>query len=219
MFGDDLDVARLGVRQRAVLGRGHDRIEARAARAAAAHLLLQRERHLALGPADQAALAHPVVDLVGEHRGGADLLHLAGLLERALGLHRAAGGDELDALGQQLAQPLVLAHAQVLVLEAEPHRALRPAGLERLGELLRRALAVEVADLRLGALDVAEVGDEAPRLRPQHHHRARAGEAGEVADVDEVGDQQQVGAALGEPAGDPVRAAHSASLSFSSAVR
>ena len=54
---------------------------------------------------------------------------------------------------------------------------------------------------------------------PSDHHRARAGEAGEVADVDEVGDQQQVGAALAEPADDAVRAAHSASLSFSSAVR
>ena len=125
--GGDLDVARLGVRQRAVLGRGHDRREAGVAGAAAAHLLLERARHLALGAPDDAALAHPVVDVVRERRGGADRLDLLRLLERPLGLDRAARGHELDAVGEQLAQALVLAHAHVLVLEAEPHAALRPA--------------------------------------------------------------------------------------------
>ena len=63
------------------------------------------------------ALAHPPVDLVDQHRRRPDALDLPRLLDRPLGLHQPAGGDELDALGEQLAQPRVLAHADVVVLE------------------------------------------------------------------------------------------------------
>ena len=114
----------------------------------------------------------------------------------------------------------VAAGPTALVLEAEPQLALRPAGLAapraaRCGARSRSKLA----HLRLRLLDVAEVGHEAARVRPDDRQAAAAGEAGEVADVDQVGDEQQVELALGEPRGDAVGAAHSAALSRSSASR
>ena len=76
---------------------------------------------------DQAALEQPVVDVVGERGGGADLLDLAGLLDRPLGLDEARRPARArSAPGSDLAQPRVRAHGQVLVLEAEPQLA-RPA--------------------------------------------------------------------------------------------
>jgi hypothetical protein len=146
-------------------------------------------------------------------------VRLLRLLARPLGLDQAAGGHELDPIRQQLAQALVLAHAQVLVLEAEPQRALRPALLERGRRLLRRALLVEAGDLGLGALDVAEVGDEATRVGADDRHRRRPGEAREVADVGQVGHEQRVGLALAQPRRHAVGTAHSASLRRCRAVR
>ena len=135
------------MRQRAVLRRGDDRGEARALGAAHAHLLLERERDLALGAPDEPALRHPLVDLVDERRGRADRRDLRRLLDRALRLDQPAGRDQLDPVGQRLAQLGVAAHRDVLVLEAEPQLARRPALGERGAQLLRRRLEVEAVDL------------------------------------------------------------------------
>jgi hypothetical protein len=196
--GRDLDRCRLGVRQRAALGRGHDRGKARAVGAQPPHLLLEREGDGALRAAGQALLAQDPVDLVGQRRGGADALDLLGLLDGAQALDQPARRHELDPLGQQLAQARVAADGHVVVLEAEPQLALRPARPQGGDEVLRALLAVEALDLGGRPLDVAEVGDEAAHVAPRHRHAVRAGEAGQVAQVDEVRDEQQVELAGGQ---------------------
>jgi hypothetical protein len=113
----------------------------------------------------------------------------------------------------------VAAHGHVVVLEAEPQRPVRPAVGERGDEVLRSLLAVEALDLLGGLADVAEVGDEAAHVAPDHGHAVRAGEAGDVAQVGAVGDQQQVDVARLERRGGAIGAAHSASLRPASASR
>ena len=103
-------------------------------------------------------------------------------------------------------------HGDVVVLEAHAKLALRPALAERGDEFLRALLAVEVRHLLRGLLDVAEVGDEAANVATHDRHAVGAGEAGQVAQVDEVRDQQQVEPALLEPLGDAIGTAHSASF-------
>ena len=81
--GRDRDVARDGVRQRAVLAGGDDRRERRGLGAGLAHRDLEVERDVALGAADQAAAQDLGQRGVGELRRGADLVELAGVLDRA----------------------------------------------------------------------------------------------------------------------------------------
>ena len=215
----DLDVARLGVRERAVRAGGHDRGEARAGGAAAAHLLLERERDLALGAADDAALEHPRVDVVGERRGDADPLHLARLLAHALGLderrrrRRARSARAAARAGAECWRTL-------MCWSSKPSRR-RPSGQPSLSASANSCGArsrSKPSTSRLRALDVAEVGDEAARVRAHHRQRVRAREARQVADVDEVGDEQQVDLALPQAPRDAVGAAHSAALRCSSAL-
>jgi hypothetical protein len=109
----------------------------------------------------------------------------------------------------------VLLDRHVVVVEAEPHRAVgrQPlrGGLEQVLDDLALPGLVEL----LGGLrEVAEVGDEAPDalLAPAHDRGARrAGEPGQPAHVDEVRDEQQVQLALGERAGDLLRTVRHAS--------
>ncbi len=107
----------------------------------------------------------------------------------------------------------------MLVLEPEPQLALRPALRERGAQVLRGGLEVEAVELRPRALDVAAVGEEAAHVRADDRDPVRAGEAGQVAEVDPVGDEQEVEAGVREPGGDPVGAAHSAAFSRSSPTR
>jgi hypothetical protein len=93
----------------------------------------------------------------------------------------------------------------VLVLEADA------AGQALGGVRQQRALAtdaLEAVDLLLGALDVAEVGDEVAPLRSDDADPVRAGEAREVAEVHHAGDDERVEPALGETLGEAVGAAH-----------
>ena len=158
----------------------------------------------------------PGVDVVDQRRRGADRVELLRLLDRPLRLDEPAGGDELDPVRERLAQPGVRPHRHLLVLEPEPQLALGPARRERRAQVLRRGLQVEAVELGPGALDVAAVGEEAAQVRPHHRDPVRAGEAGQVAEVDPVRDEQEVEAGVRQPGAHPVRAAHSAAFSCSS---
>ena len=107
------------------------------------------------------------------------------------------------------------------VVETDP--ALEPPG-EVGGQLALEQIAVEsVADLRRGAIGVAEVGEEESLLGADEAEAAGAGEATGPEDVrlrlaarvrggDEVADDQQVelglGDGLGEALGVALRGAH-----------
>ena len=62
-------------------------------------------------------------------------------------------------------------------------------------------------DLGRGPLGVAEVGEEEARLGPADAGAVGAGEAGQVADVGQLGDQLEVELALGQARGEAVAAA------------
>ncbi len=112
-----------------------------------------------------------------------------------------AGGDELDSIGQFLLEPLHRPDREVLVLEPGPAREARgdptqPVVLDGDG--------VPAVDLGLGALRVSEVGQEQSRLRAAHAGSVGAGEAGQVTDVDHLGDDHEVELALGDEPGEAV---------------
>ncbi len=71
-------------------------------------------------------------------------------------------------------------------------------------------------DLRGGLLDVAEVGQEEALVGADQGGAVGPAEAGQPADVDEVGDQQRGQLTLAQPVDDAVaaRAAHSSRSSF-----
>ena len=170
----DLDVARHGVRQRAVRAGGDDRRERGRLGAHAAHRELEVERDVALRAARQAALEDLVERLVGEPGGGADAVELAGVLDHAQLLDEPGGGDELDALSREPGELGVVLDAQVGVVEAEPQIALvgqlADDALEQVGGDLARP---RVVDLLGGLRQVAEVGDEAARAVGADDGRAR----------------------------------------------
>ena len=85
----------------------------------------------------------------------------------------------------------VAPHRDVRVVEAEPQVA--PGQIrQRPDELVRPRLDGRIRHLRPGPLDVAEVGHEAPHVRADDGEAVGAGEAGQVAQVDGVGDEQGV---------------------------
>ncbi len=136
-------------------------------------------------------------------------LELALVLDRAQLLDEALTRHELDpALPQLLGER----PREDVRLEAEAAR-------EVLGEPPdQRALRLHRLDTLDGPcrLDVAEVGEEAHPVGLDEQRGVRAVEAGQVADVDEIRDQQRLLEELAQPF-DPV--AHSvASLRCSSAI-
>ena len=111
--------------------------------------------------------------------------------------------SSVDAVGQFLLQPLQRAHGHVVVLEAGPAR-------EALGDPAEPVVVdrdhLPALDLGLGPLGVAEVGEEDARLGAADAGPVGAAEAGQVADVDQVGDEQAVELALGHERGETVAA-------------
>ena len=107
----------------------------------------------------------------------------------------------------------MLAHAQVGVLEPDATRH----GLGHLAEQVALAAQpLEVIGHLLGRLThVAEVGEEKPQLGADHAHAVRAGVAGEVADVDELGDDQRVELAVRDQLREAIGPAHAAALNAS----
>ena len=130
---------------------------------------------------------------VGELGGGGDPLDLAGLLDRPQAFDRAASGDKLGAPLEQLTKPAVISHRRVGVVESEPRRAARQQFGQQLNQLLRRAHALELrVDLCGRLLDIAEIGDESAPPGAEQGESVAAAVAGEIAEVDEVADQQQI---------------------------
>jgi hypothetical protein len=211
----DLDVARHGVRQRAVRPGGDDRRERRPLRPAAAHGELEVERDRLLGPADDPRLEHLLQRRVGQLRRGADPGDLLGRLDQPQLLDDPARRDQLDPVADELGQARVLADGEVVVLDAEAAHAAEPLG--HLGEQVGGdlGLAPRAVDLlgRLG--QVAEVGEEALDLGPDDRGGVRPGEPGQPAHVDQVADQQRVELALGDDRRRPVAAARSRIAAFS----
>ena len=154
--------------------------------------------------AGEAALQRPAPDLVGQLRGLGDRRQLLVVLDPPQPLDPAAGGDQLDPLGEFLLQFLQQADRHLVVLEADP-------ALEPLGDPLQPVAAerhrLPALDLGGGALGVAEVGEEEADAGPADAGAVGAGEAGQVADVGQVGDQHPVELALGQQRLEAVAAA------------
>ena len=166
---------------------------------------------VALGAPGEAPLQRPFVNIVGELRRGCDPLDLLGLFDDAELLDQVSGGEELDVLAGGRLEPCELADTELGVLEADPARHARddlrdqlPLGLGALP--LRR-------DLLLRALRVAEVGEE-DELRAAHQAGAvRPGEAGQIAHVGQVRDEELVEFVLRDQLGEPSSPRHTPSLS------
>ena len=77
---------------------------------------------VALAAAAEAALERPAPDLVGDLRGGGDRLELRLVLDPPQLSDVAAGGDQLDPVGEFLLEPLQRPDREVLVLEPDPAR-------------------------------------------------------------------------------------------------
>ena len=105
--------------------------------------------------------------------------------------------DELVAGSAEIIKAGFIADPTILdLVEAEPVAALDPAGAV-LPELVRRAIQVKAEVVASDLRAVAAVGAQAAlRVAVDVHEErgVRPGEAGEVADVDQVGDQQPVDA-------------------------
>ena len=189
-------LAGLGVRQRPVRPGGDDRREGGVA-AQLADPRFGGAGDLALGAPAEAALEAPAPDLVGQLGGGGDRRQLALVLDPAQLLDRAAGGHRLDPLREFPPQPLEQANRDVVVLEAE---ATAEVGRDAAEPVVGDGDRLPALDLRRGPLGVAEVGQEEARLGAADAGAVGSGEAGQVADVDQVGDQHQVELALASAA-------------------
>ena len=161
--GRDRDVARRGVRQRAVLAGGDDRRERRPPRRrGGASRTRGRARRRAPCARRRPSPSTSVERLVGELRGGADRVELLGVLDRAQLLDHPARGDELDRR-PATSSPSLPCCLTVRCASSKPTRS-RPVGQaarQRLEQVLRDLVLPRVVDLLGGLREVAEVGDEA----------------------------------------------------------
>ena len=131
----------------------------------------------------------------------------ASLTARSASIAPPAGTSSIPARSMPAEPPVVLdAHVRVVEGQAQVARAGQP--LDHPGQQVDGDLALPRRIDLLGRLrEVAEVGDEAPAaLAPDDRGGVAAGEAGQPAHVDEVGDEQHVGLALLQRLGDAVGA-------------
>jgi hypothetical protein len=192
------------VRERRVDPAGDDRGERRL-RAAVAHLGLELEGHLALGPPGQPTRGHALEDLVRERRRLADAVELARLLHGPHALDQLPRRHELHVLPHEPLEPLEALDAQLVVLEPDTSR--QPLG-RLLEQVLLAARALEPLHLPLGLHDVPEVRQEHAQLRAHDADAVRARIAGQVADVRQIGDEEGVEPVLAQQRLEPVGAAH-----------
>ena len=199
------------VRAGAVLAERDDRVEARPVGAGVVPRLLEPPLELGLGPADERLLRELRVDLVGDRRSPAQKLELARLLDGAQPFDDACRRDDLHAAR---AERVGIGEGEVARLDRDA--AAREQLGERRQDLPRRPLERDAFD-RARRLGIAEVRVE--RRVPRgvdEHRRVRAREPGQVADVDEVRDEQR----LLEPSRQPFDPVHvSLSAASSSSAR
>ena len=198
-------IRRPRVRLGAVGAGRDDRIEAVAARAALAHRELELERELPFGDAVGQAGQQRLERVVGDRTRPADAVDLTRILHPAQVLDQRAGRHELHPRERRDEAP-VLRPGNALILQAEPS-----AGRDHRGERgvlggggepdLDADVGVDAgrAELLLRLLGVAAVGDEQRVVGRDEEHRGRAGEAGEVPDVGQLGHEERVEMLGGEP--------------------
>ena len=112
---------------------------------------------------------------------------------------------QLGLLGHEPPEALVLPHRHREVLEAHAPGQVRRGVLE---QVLAALLAVEAVDLASGLGHVAEVGEEDPPARAHDARAVRACVSGQVADVDQVGDDERLELPLAQHRLEPVGPAH-----------
>src|SRR5262249_27587951 len=134
-----------------------------------------------------------------------------GLLHRPEPFDEVPGRHQLDALLSGGLETGQLADAELGVLEAHP--AVHPA--DDLGHELPLGLwALPLGrDLLLRPLGVAGVREEAQLVAAEQAGAGRPGEAGQVADVGQVGDEELVELLLADQTREPVAPGHTPSLS------
>src|SRR6476659_151519 len=199
----DLALARLGVRQRPVRPGGDDRREGGVA-PELADSRLGGAGDLALAATAEASFQAPAPDLVGELGGGGNRSQLLPVLDPAQLLDCAAGRHRLDPVGELAAQALQQTDRDVVVLEAE-------AATEMGGDAAQPVVGdrdrLPALDLGRSTLGVAEVGEEEAGVGAADAGAVGTGEAGQVADVDQLGDQGQVELARSQRSREAVAAA------------
>ena len=151
---------------------GDDRVEARAAGPAPAHVLLERDRDVALGAALEPLADDAPQRGVGHLGRRGDAGDLLGVLDPAQPLDHPRDADERGSVAELLAQPVVLLDGHVLVFEADAQGPRWPGGLDqvdrRLEQVERDRVTLKAGvDLGRSLLDVAKVGEEVAALRPR----------------------------------------------------
>ncbi len=212
LAGADDPLARLVVGAGAVRPRRDDGLEADVVGAAVAHLGVQREREPPLGGPVGEQGEHRGQRIVGDGAGRADPRDLAVVLHDAEVFDQAARGHQLGGREPGLGEAPLLGPGDVLRLEADARRRLQVPREDRplLGD------GATDAELRVHAhrgqlagrlLLVAAVGHEAEPFGVDHEDGGRPGEAGEIADVGEVGDDEGVAPGVVEGGAEAVRSA------------
>ena len=204
-------VAGAGVRSRPCWAGADNRLEGRLVRP----LLVVEPRDVpgdvTLVSADERHLAHePLEHAVGDRARAPERLELALVLDGTQLLDETLARHELEPARAQLLGERPREHVR---LEADPAREVFTEPTDQGTLRLHRLDTVD----GLRRLDVAEVGEEPHPLRLDEQRGVRALEAGQVEDVDEVGDEQRL---LEEPAQPFDPGAHSIfSLRCSRAIR
>ena len=146
---------------------------------------------------------------VGDPAGGPDAGHLPGVLHPAEPLDHVLGGNQLGGREPLRGEPPLLRPGDAVGLEADPAVALGGGGVVDDPLLLRPG----DLDLRLNAgggqlvgrlVLVPAVSDEEHLVGPDEEEARGAGEARQVPDVDESGDEEGVDAGLGEEPSEAV---------------
>ena len=196
----------------AVRPAGHDGVEGQSLRAAVGHLALQDDRELALGQAGpdsgHGGLECAGGDLAGSRQQG----DLGVVLHHPQAFHQAAERDQRQAAAAA-GQRLVALDGHLVLLER--HRGPAAGGGQRgergLGEPVDDQLQVRAVTLRRGRVARVRRQHGCTRARGpgaggpgaggasgrQQQCRVRAGEAGQVTDIDQIGDEGGAGAERG----------------------
>jgi hypothetical protein len=158
--------------------------------------LLHAPGEIALGAADEALAPEAVEGLVRDLGRAANGLELIVVLDHAERLDDSVRRDRLDTAGIQPRVPFVRDGGR---LEADLAAELVGEALEQVALRLDDLDPVEL----VGALQIAEVGEQANAVGLDEERGVRAGETGQVADVDGIGDEERALERLAQP-GDPV---------------